>query len=255
MGYDLNLNPLLERCNNDDLDILVGYIMNKGTLSETLSIKDEYKKFQPEHTRYTDLIADEIKRFGGDTIANMIRGEGPSYKEIVCDVASKLGVKKAHTMDIEEAEQALIYKVIEKSWEKMSEQDKQDFFLNIKDEIMLLEDINKEEIVNIIEMINKKKLFIGFPLPLLQALVQIQGFGFYQLSVIVANSVAKAILGRGLAFAGNAALTRGIAVLAGPIGWAISAILTIPLLTGPAFRVTIPCVIHIAMLRAKYKNK
>lgn len=77
MGYDLNLNPLLERCNNDDLDILVGYIMNKGTLSETLSTKDEYKKFQPEHTRYTDLIADEIKRFGSNT--------GVWFLSIICN--------------------------------------------------------------------------------------------------------------------------------------------------------------------------
>ena len=80
-------------------------------------------------------------------------------------------------------------------------------------------------------------------------------FNTYRLAVIVANAVSKAILNRGLAFAGNAALTRGIAVLAGPVGWAISAVLTVPVFTGPAFRVTIPATLYVAYLRQKHLNK
>jgi uncharacterized protein YaaW (UPF0174 family) len=81
------------------------------------------------------------------------------------------------------------------------------------------------------------------------------GFTTYRLAVIVANAVSKAVLNRGLAFAGNAALTRGVAVLAGPVGWAISGILTIPVFTGPAFRVTVPTTFYIAYLRQKHLNK
>lgn len=86
----------------------------------------------------------------------------------------------------------------------------------------------------------------------MQLLINVTGFKAYQLSVIVANMVAKAVLGRGLALAGNAALVRGLAIFAGPIGWLITGLLTAPLISGPAYRVTIPCVIHIAMLREKY---
>jgi uncharacterized protein YaaW (UPF0174 family) len=74
------------------------------------------------------------------------------------------------------------------------------------------------------------------------------GFNTYRLAVIVANAVSKAILNRGLAFASNTALTRGIAVLSGPVGWAISAVLTVPVFTAPAFRVTIPGTLYIARI-------
>ena len=81
------------------------------------------------------------------------------------------------------------------------------------------------------------------------------GFSTYRMAVIVANAVSKAVLNRGLTFAGNAALTRGIAVLSGPIGWVISAALTVPVVSGPAYRVTIPATLYIAYLRQKHLNK
>ena len=43
-----------------------------------------------------------------------------------------------------------------------------------------------------------------------------------------------------------------MAVFAGPVGWAVTAIWTIFDIASPAYRVTIPCVLHIAMLRQKY---
>ena len=57
--------------------------------------------------------------------------------------------------------------------------------------------------------------------------------------------MAKQILGRGLAFAANSVLTKAIGIFADPIGnlWTIIDI------AGP----TIPCVIHVVMLRQKQK--
>jgi uncharacterized protein YaaW (UPF0174 family) len=81
--------------------------------------------------------------------------------------------------------------------------------------------------------------------------VQMSGFLAYQVAVIVANAVARIVLGRGLTLATNAALTRAIGVLAGPIGWAITGIWTLIDVSGPAYRVTIPAVCHIAFLRLK----
>ena len=71
----------------------------------------------------------------------------------------------------------------------------------------------------------------------------------YQIAMVVANGVAKALLGRGLTIAANAGLTRAIGIMAGPIGWAISALITIPAISGPAYRVTLPAVIQIAAMR------
>ena len=77
----------------------------------------------------------------------------------------------------------------------------------------------------------------------------------YQVAMIVANAVAKALLGRGLALAANAGLARMIGIFAGPVGIAITALLTIPAISGPAFRVTLPAVVQIAAMRQQLLKK
>ena len=85
-----------------------------------------------------------------------------------------------------------------------------------------------------------------------QTVFQLGGFKSYQYTLIIANYIMKAILGRGLSLAGNAVLTRTMSVLAGPIGWAITGLWTAFDIAGPAYRVTIPAVIQVAVLRQKY---
>ena len=65
----------------------------------------------------------------------------------------------------------------------------------------------------------------------------------------LSDMIAIAIVGHGLSFAANAGLSRAIAVVAGPIGWLLSTLWLAIDLAGPAYRVTIPCVIHVAQLR------
>lgn len=84
-----------------------------------------------------------------------------------------------------------------------------------------------------------------------QSAIKLGGFASYKVAVIVANAVARALLGRGLSFAANAALTRWIGVFAGPIGWAVTIAWTALDIAGPAYRVTIPAVIQIAYMRVK----
>jgi uncharacterized protein YaaW (UPF0174 family) len=84
-----------------------------------------------------------------------------------------------------------------------------------------------------------------------QVAIRAGKFSAYQVAVIVANTVLKAVIGRGLPIVVNAALTRVMGVLAGPIGWVLTAIWTIVDIAGPAYRVTIPAVIYVAYLRLK----
>jgi len=49
----------------------------------------------------------------------------------------------------------------------------------------------------------------------------------------------------------NAVLMRVIGTFAGPVGWAVTGLWTLVSAAGPAFRVTVPCVCHIAFLRQK----
>lgn len=228
--YDENLTSVLSFASNADLEPLVEYIV-KASISETLTINDLYKKYTPNHKKYVEVIEREIREFGGNTFINIFRGNGPKYFEIVSDVADKLGANYNKESSIEEVESAILMRIMSQAWEKMTDEERQ-FFL--------------------------KEMGLGFgigslpkaiPIAALQIAIKTSGFLAYKLAVIVANAIARQILGRGLTLGANAALTRGIAVFVGPIGWVITGIWTLLDLAGPAYRVTIPCVVHIAMLR------
>jgi uncharacterized protein YaaW (UPF0174 family) len=232
---DNDLIPLIRKCDNDDLDPLVSYLTRRGRISSQLDLADVFKKHNPNHKMYADEISAEVQKYGGNTIANIgRRGKGVSYKEIVCDVGKRLKVNFNKKREVEFIEQQILLKVLETAWEKMSEEEKRILMNELGDDYKSM------------------PIPIHFPVPAIQSLIQLGGFVPYKLAVIVANGIAKALLGRGLSFAANAALTRYMAVFAGPIGWAITAIWTIFDIAKPAYRVTIPCVLHIAMLRQKY---
>ena len=85
----------------------------------------------------------------------------------------------------------------------------------------------------------------------LMTAISLGKFQAYQLAVIVSNAVLKAMLGRGLSLAGNAALTRLMGTFAGPIGWTLTGLWTLTDIAGPAYRVTVPAVIYVSYLRIK----
>ena len=227
---DTDLVPLLRKCKNEDLDPLVQYILQKGWLSSGLELTEIYKNNQPNHTAYADEISSEIQRFGGHTFANWFRGgKGASYKSIVCAVAKKFKVNFNENREIEVIEEQLLLKILEKAWEKMTDEEK----------------------AEMLKASGAKGFKIGkeFPIAMFQAIFKAGGFKSYQIMLSVAAAVWRFIFGKSIPFAVNTALARWAAVLVGPIGWAITAIWTLFDLGSPAYRVTIPCVIHIAMLR------
>ena len=235
-NFDENLTPVLYRATNADLAPLVGYIM-KGNISERLSNNDLYKREAPVHTKYVGLIEREIRQFGGNSFLNLFRDSGPPYYEIVCDVADKLGANYNKESSIAEVESAIMLRIMSQSWEKMNDEERQVF----------LKEMGLGSGVG--------SLPKALPVAAIQVAISSTGFLAYRIAVIVANAVARQVLGSGLTLAANAAITRSIAVFAGPIGWAITGIWTAVDLAGPAYRVTTPCVVHIAMLRQQYAQK
>jgi len=230
--FDKDINPVLEIASNEDLETLVDLLSSK--LTEMLTPHEAYKEHSPDHQKYADLIAKEIREMGGNTFGNLTRGEGPAYHEIVCDVAKK--VKAPHNKDagIEGIEDAILETILKKALKGMSEEERAE----------LLE-----------EMGGKQGLSKGGVTT--AALIHIfrsGGFYSYQLTLIIANQVTRAILGHGLKLAANAGLMRWASILTGPVGMAISGIWTVADLTGPAYKVTVPCVIHVAMLRKKLNS-
>ena len=124
---DFTLAPLLRKCSDDDLEPLVKFI-KKAELTETLSESYGYCAHYPKHSKYADQIAHHIRLFGGSTPVNIFRGEGPPYKEIVQDVANKLGVDYEYYDSVEELEKKVLKEVVRRASKsgKLSTQEKED---------------------------------------------------------------------------------------------------------------------------------
>ena len=233
----------LRRSSNEDLEPLVKYL-TKPIITGGLSTKEKYKKYYPNHREYVDEIALDLMLFGGNTIANFIRGQGIPYKEIVQDVASKLKVRYTDEDSVEKVELEILSELFRRSFDGMS-------------------DVERDEVIKAFEEAGAKIDFSD-GVPIATVIVQIimkssRNFA-EQIAMIVANAVAKTVLGQGLKLVGvdlakKAVAKRMMGVFTGPIGWPITAIWTAIDISGPAYRVTIPCVCHIAYLRQKTKNQ
>jgi len=231
---DPELLSVLESASQDDLNILIDIITDSG--KGRLSLKDTVNQdltaakegFKQKHLLQ---IAGEIQRFGGNTIVGLFRQSGVVYKEVACDVADHCKANFNKNQDISQIENAILMKVVEQSLEKMTEEDKKQFF--------------QEFGVNYV---------IGAgpaAIAALQIAIKANGFLAFKTATMVANATAKALLGRGLAFGTNAALNKGLSIFAGPIGWVITGIWAAFDLASPAYRVTVPCVIQLAYMRQK----
>lgn len=117
----------LRKCDNDDLLILTDYITKdkkgKTRLTERLTSTKEYKAFYPNNLTYlVDKIEKEFRLFGGNTLVNLVRGNGPSYREILIDVAKRTKTKFNKNATVADIEAKLIENILEKEFESMSEE-------------------------------------------------------------------------------------------------------------------------------------
>ena len=229
----------LGRVDSRDLDDLVHCLTHdkdgSKRLTEDLTYKDSYKQHFPNHHMYWRDVACEIQCFGGNTFVTLFRGgEGVLYREVLTDVCDKVGAEYKKESTVEEVEICLLLKIFIDSVGKMT----------------------REELADLARTIGVKNIGpnLGKDAMLAACLVAFRmgGFASYQLAMIVVNAVARILIGRGLAFGANAALTRILAVVAGPIGWAITGIWTAVDIASPAYRVTIPAVLLVAAIRQKH---
>lgn len=223
----------LSKMDNESLDVLVNIITKdkdgKSRDSEDLTLQDRYKEYSPNHKEYWDLIAADYQYFGGNTGANAVRGEGVLYEEILTDTCKDMKVDFSKDASVETKEKELLLKVLENALDEMSDSEKKEFLKSVNYKST---DFTKQAIMGT-----------------LQGAIAAGGFASYQLAVVVANAIAKQLLGHGLSLATNAGLAKAIGIVSGPIGWAFTAIWTAVDLAGPAKRVTIPATIYIASLR------
>jgi len=181
-------------------------------------------------------ITHELRMAGGHDIANLFRSEGPKYDEIVYDVGKKIKAEVSESQSVFNNEEAILKKLFADVLDQMTDDEKRELLSSM--------DIAEADIP-----LGASGTIIT------QIILRTGGFGTYQVAVIVANFVARAILGHGLTLAANAAITRALAVVIGPIGWIATGLWLLYDISGPAYRKTVPCVVHIAMLRLMLKNR
>ena len=199
--------------------------LNSSVLEEDLQVTDVNR------AEKIKLIDTELREYGGNTFVNLFRGEGPDYDEIVTDVAHKFDIN-TNGLTIPEVEERICCVILQKAIEGMSEEERKEFFKTL--DLDLNTPLKGEALT-----------------AALMAIFRLGGFKSYQLVLIIVNAVWKFIFGKGLAFAANSAIAKTLSILTGPIGWVITIIWTALDLAGPAFRVTIPGVLYVAMLRRK----
>lgn len=236
MENQADLYDLLAEAEGADLGVLVDYITDNG--AGRFSLKDDVcaRLTRCRHNdKYTKgdrkLIATEIRLFGGNTLVNLFRGEGIPYRDLLEDVASHLKVPFRKNDTIAAIELGVLQTIFSQAWEKMTDDERTD----------LLEHLQMGHVTG------------TGPAATAAALLGIRagGFAAYRLSAVVANSVARTLIGRGIPLAANAAMARTFGVLLGPIGWVVTGLWSIADLASPAYRVTVPCVIQIAYIRQK----
>ncbi|MDP0256003.1 DUF3944 domain-containing protein [Glaesserella parasuis] len=229
--YDVDLE-FLAQCTNEDLQPLVDILTKdkdgKKRYTEGLTSSRVYKVFYPDHNLYWKEIAEEIQKFGANTIATLFRlGKGVSYKTILIEVCEKMKVNFNKESSTELIEKHLLDKVLTSAIEELSEDDLKKLAEELK---IPATHLGKQSLTALV-LVELNSLLST---PALWKTIHTM---FPQ---TIGTLLAGTALGRILGFA------------TGPIGWGITGIWALKDISGPATRVTVPAVIQIAFLRKKY---
>ncbi len=171
-----------------------------------------------QHRRNWQLIAGELQHFGGDSIANKLRGHGKLYRAILLDVSKRLKLKADKEMSTFEIEQQLLEQFLRNTGRKWTRNISRSF---------CTQSMPVNELEELLPLLMKDKLLAKGVSHLLSS----------QLTRILRTHAAMSVLGHGL--------LRG-AGLGGPVGAALNGVKAV---SGSAYRVTIPAVLQIACLR------
>ena len=219
----------LSKCDNNQLKALVDIIVfdNDGKkryaeqLSNTKLFCENYpnsiKAFLPE-------IVNEIQLFGGNTIANMVRGHGVSYRVILEDVCDRLKVNYNKKLPTNLLEEELLRKVAVTVVEKMTEEDIKKF----------VENLDKTRLVD--------------------SLMSGNGAAMMTIIAIVVAQISKQAATKGALLLFGRALSQRAIIVAVPVLNILAALWTVADIASPAYRVTIPFVLTTAFLRRQLEK-
>lgn len=229
---DEALVNLLLRAQKSDIDLLIDYITDngKGRVSLSGSVRSLLTSAKDLNEIDDDtirILIRELQLFGGNSFINLFRKNGVNYAEIVNDVLERLKIPVQKSASLERKEILIISKVFENAWDKMTEAE-------------------RKEILNNLGL----KSTTGIEaLHLLLPRISLGGIAAYQITALIASSIASMLAGRGIAVVAGLGAGRVLGVIAGPIGIALTGLYSAYDLASPAFRVTLPCIVQIAWIR------
>lgn len=256
----------LKDCSAEELDGLVKTLTHdekeKKRWTESLSSKDSYKKHYPNHSMYWEDIAEELQRFGGNTISNLARnGKGVLYREILLDVCHKLKIKPQHNFPFGVGG-FLANKLINKKPD-FSNYSIQEIELLFLQDILgkLVEKLAKEDPDTVKKIAEKLAVSDANKLPpaalSTATITALQGLLSMQIPVavnlimdILGTVVAKEAVKLPIAaIIGTNGIGKLLVRFSHPVMLAISSAWLISDIAAPAMRVTVPATVQVAILR------
>ena len=228
----------LTHCENSELrklcDILTHDKDGRIRLSESLTASEVYLENYPENmSALAPAIADELLRFGSNTLVTAVRHGVPDrYETVVRRVCRQMNVRIGIYDDAVAMEHALLESVCTSAIKSMS-----------ADQLRDLAD--KAGIHN--KSLKKQALMAA-----ILATMRISPVAFRRVALSVTYEVLSYLMGRGVAVMGARALQRSLGIWIGPLNWILLLIWAVWDCASPAYRVCIPAVIQIAIMRLTF---
>lgn len=114
--YDADLEFLGE-CTDEQLKNLAEVLIydkdGETRFTESITNSNEYKRYGTRYSKYWEIIAGELQEFGGNSFANLFRGNGVKYDEILNDVLDKIKVSYNKSSNILTKEDKLVEKYLQ----------------------------------------------------------------------------------------------------------------------------------------------
>ncbi len=224
----------LQECSNDELMPLVAIM--KDRISDELSYQ---AKTNPRGN--LEEVIYELELYGGNTFANLWRGKGVPYREVLEDVCKKQGIQFDRNLSTEDLGALLVEQTVANFINQMSHDQKKEFVNELK------EGMKENEFNYLLKQVGG-----------INGLMSSSGKTFASLlfdkvsgEKISATSIIFGISDNfGVAVPTSVQLlTSGVADYFGTFGYLVIAAIAMTEIGGPAYRVTVPAATYIECLR------
>lgn len=237
-----DLYSLLAVASVDDLSVLTDYITDSGEGRMSLDsekcarLVSAAKRGNFSQTD-REIIGTEVLLYGGNSVANAFRSIWTiaysgnnreitiTYDELVHDVAKQIGTELHPEASVQITERAILVSLFRKS----------------------LDTLDRNDRAAALKAVGMTERAVGMAAPAITA------FSAAAIGAMVAGGVAKQVLGKTITFVAPA-LIPSVAAFSGPVGLVLGGLWSAAGLASPAYRITIPCVIQLAHMRAAYMN-